>query len=61
MSKKRPADLNAQADDGERKRAKTHIRGQKKMSVIFDGRSIQNALVRNIKRASVITAPLVCL
>lgn len=55
MSKKRPAaDLNKQADNGERKRAKTHLRGKKKMSVIFDGRSIQNALVRNIKRADTV-------
>ena len=51
MSKKRTSkDLNQQADNGERKRQKVHIRGQKKIAVIFDGRSIQNAIVRYIKR-----------
>lgn len=51
MSKKRTnVDLNKKADNGERKRAKTHIRGKKKISVIFDARAIQNAIVRNIKR-----------
>lgn len=53
MSKKRKnrsADLNKQIDDEERKRQKVHQRGKRKVSIIFDGRGIQNAIVRNIKR-----------
>jgi len=50
MSKKRPRDLNKQIDDEERKRQKVHQRGKRKVSIIFDGRGIQNAIVRNIKR-----------
>ena len=48
--KRKSVDLNQQADNGERKRQKVHIRGKKKITVIFDGRSILNAIVRNIKR-----------
>jgi hypothetical protein len=53
MSKKRKnrsADLNKQIDDEERKRQKVHQRGKRKVSIIFDGRGIQNAIVRNIQR-----------
>ena len=50
MSKKRSRDLNKQIDDEERKRQKVHQRGKRKVSIIFDGRGIQNAIVRNIKR-----------
>lgn len=50
MSKKRSRDLNKQIDDEERKRQKVHQRGKRKVSIIFDGRGIQNAIVKNIKR-----------
>ena len=50
MSNKRSRDLNKQIDDEERKRQKVHHRGKRKVSIIFDGRGIQNAIVRNIKR-----------
>jgi phosphatidylserine/phosphatidylglycerophosphate/cardiolipin synthase-like enzyme len=50
MSKKRPRDLNKQIDDNDRKRQKVHVRGKRKVTIIFDGRGIQNAIVRNIKR-----------
>jgi len=49
MSKKRSRDLNKQIDDEERKRQKVHQRGKRKVSILFDGRGIQNAVVRNIK------------
>lgn len=48
--KKRSRDLNQQIDDASRKRQKVHQRGNRKVSILFDGRGIQNALVRNIKR-----------
>jgi len=50
MPPKRSRDLNKQIDDEERKRQKVHQRGKRKVSIIFDGCSIQNAVVRNIKR-----------
>ena len=48
--KKRSRDLNQQVNNEERKRQKVHQRGNRKVSIIFDGRGIQNAIVRNIKR-----------
>ncbi len=50
MSKKRSRDLNQQANDDNRKRQCVHQRGNRKISIVFDGRGIQNTLVRNIKR-----------
>jgi phosphatidylserine/phosphatidylglycerophosphate/cardiolipin synthase-like enzyme len=50
MSKKRSADLNQRIDDEERKRQKVHQRGNRKVSILFNGRGIQNAIVRHIKR-----------
>jgi len=50
MPKKRSRDLNQQANDGTRKRQCVHQRGKRKVSILFDGRGIQNAIVRNIKR-----------
>ena len=47
---KRSRDLNKQADNGERKRQCVHQRGGQKVAIVFDGRAIQNAIVRNIKR-----------
>lgn len=49
-SKKRSRDLNQQVNDEERKRQKVHQRGGRKVSIIFNGRGIQNAVVRHIKR-----------
>ena len=49
-SKKRSRDLNQQVKDEDRKRQKVHQRGGRKVSILFDGRGIQNAIVRNIKR-----------
>ena len=46
---KRNRDLNQQANDGERKRQCIHQRGKQKIAIVFDGRAIQNAIVRNIK------------
>ena len=34
----------------ERKRQKVHQRGNRKVSILFNGRGIQNAIVRHIKR-----------
>lgn len=48
--KKRSRDLNQQVNDDERKRQKVHQRGSRKVSILFDGRGIQNAIVRHIKR-----------
>ncbi len=48
--KKRSRDLNQQIVEKDRKRQKVHQRGKRKVSVIFDGRGIQNAIVRAIKR-----------
>jgi|TARA_B110000858_G_C17808819_1_gene479640 hypothetical protein len=48
--KKRSRDLNQQANDEKRKRQCVHQRGKRKISVVFDGRAIQNTIVRNIKR-----------
>jgi hypothetical protein len=48
--KKRSRDLNKQIVEESRKRQKVHQRGKRKVSVIFDGRGIQNAIVRAIKR-----------
>ena len=42
--------MNQQVNNEERKRQKVHQRGNRKVSIIFDGRGIQNAIVRNIKR-----------
>ena len=50
MTKKRTRDLNKQIDDEERKRQKVHQRGKRRVTIIFDGRGIQNAIVRNIRR-----------
>lgn len=50
MSMKRSRDLNQQANNAERKRQCVHQRGKRKISVVFDGRGIRNAIVRNIKR-----------
>ena len=47
---KRSRDLNKQVDDGSRKRQYVHQRGKRKVSIVFDGRGIQNAIIRNIKR-----------
>ncbi len=49
-SKKRSRDLNQQVNNEERKRQKVHQRGNRKVSILFNGRGIQNAIVRNIKR-----------
>ena len=51
--KKRSRDLNQQVNNEERKRQKVHQRGHRKVSILFDGRGIQNAIVRNIKREDV--------
>lgn len=48
--KKRSRDLNRQIDDNDRKRQCVHQRGKRKVSILFDGRGIQNAIVRNIRR-----------
>lgn len=50
MIGKRSRDLNKQADDGERKRQCVHQRGKRKVSIYFDGRGIQNAIMRHIRR-----------
>lgn len=50
MPPKRSRDLNQQANNAERKRQCVHQRGGRKISIIFDGRGIQNAIVRNVKR-----------
>ena len=49
-SKKRSHDLNKQVNDEERKRQKVHQRGKRKISILFDGRGIQNSIVRHIGR-----------
>jgi len=49
-SKKRSADLNQIVDDDDRKRQKVHRRGNRKVTILFDGRGIQNAIVRHVKR-----------
>lgn len=49
-TKKRSRDLNQQVNNEERKRQKVHQRGNRKVSILFNGRGIQNAIVRNIKR-----------
>jgi hypothetical protein len=48
--KKRSRDLNQQVNNEERKRQKVHQRGNRKVSILFNGRGIQNAIVRHIKR-----------
>ena len=48
--KKRSRDLNQQVNNQDRKRQCVHQRGKRKVSILFDGRGIQNAIVRNIKR-----------
>ena len=48
--KKRSRDLNQQVNNDDRKRQKVHQRGNRKVSILFDGRGIQNAIVRHIKR-----------
>lgn len=50
MSRKRSRDLNQQVNTEERKRQRVHQRGSRKVAILFDGRGIQNALVRCIKR-----------
>lgn len=47
---KRSRDLNLQIEDEDRKRQKVHQRGGHKVSILFNGRGIQNAIVRHIKR-----------
>lgn len=47
---KRCRDLNQQINNEERKRQKVHQRGKRKVSILFNGRGILNAIVRNIKR-----------
>jgi len=37
-------------DDSDRKRQCVHQRGKRKVTILFDGRGIQNAIVRNIRR-----------
>lgn len=49
-SRKRSRDLNKQIVEEDRKRQKVHQRGKRKVSILFDGRGIQNAIVRAIKR-----------
>tara|TARA_B100000767_G_C19727255_1_gene520035 strand:+ start:633 stop:1205 length:573 start_codon:yes stop_codon:yes gene_type:complete len=48
--KKRSRDLNQQFVETDRKRQKVHQRGKRKVSILFDGRGIQNAIVKAIKR-----------
>jgi hypothetical protein len=48
--KKRSRDLNQQINDDDRKKQKVHQRGNHKVTILFNGRGIQNAIVRNIKR-----------
>lgn len=48
--KKRSRDLNQQIVETDRKRQKIHQRGKRKVSILFDGRGIQNAIVKAIKR-----------
>ncbi|MDA7838952.1 phospholipase D-like domain-containing protein [bacterium] len=48
--KKRCRDLNRQIVEEDRKRQKVHQRGKRKVSILFDGRGIQNAILRAIKR-----------
>ena len=48
--KKRCRDLNQQVNNEDRKRQKVHQRGKRKVSILFNGRGIQNAIVKNIKR-----------
>ena len=50
MPPKRSRDLNKQIDDSDRKRQCVHQRGKRKVTILFDGRGIQNAIVRNIRR-----------
>ena len=50
MPLKRSRDLNKQMDDSDRKRQCVHQRGKRKVTILFDGRGIQNAIVRNIRR-----------
>lgn len=50
MPPKRSRDLNQQVNDEDRKRQCVHQRGKRKVSILFDGRGIQNAIVRNIRR-----------
>ena len=47
--KKRCRDLNQQVNNEERKRQKVHQRGNRKVSILFNGRGIQNAIVKHIK------------
>lgn len=53
--RKRPVDksstnLNDRIDDSERKKRKTIQRGRTKVSVLFDGKGIQNAICQQIRR-----------
>ena len=50
MPPKRSRDLNQQVNDEARKRQCVHQRGKRKVTILFDGRGIQNAIVRHIKR-----------
>jgi hypothetical protein len=50
MPPKRTRDLNKQVNNEARKRQCVHQRGKRKVSILFDGRGIQNAIVRHIKR-----------
>lgn len=48
--KKRCRDLNQQVNNEDRKRQKVHQRGNRKVTILFNGRGIQNAIVRHVKR-----------
>jgi len=48
--KKRSRDLNQQVNDDDRKRQCVHQRGNRKVTILFDGRGIQNAIVRHVRR-----------
>ena len=48
--RKRPRDLNKKIESKERNRQKVYQRGPLKISIVFDGREIQNAMIMNIRR-----------
>ena len=50
MPPKRSRDLNQQVNDESRKRQCVHQRGKRKVTILFDGKGIQNAIMRHIKR-----------
>lgn len=51
--KKRCRDLNQQVNNEARKRQKVHQRGKRKVTILFDGRGIQNAIVRLVRREDI--------